>query len=180
MQTVVATVCKQFTFDSAHQLPGHKGKCANLHGHTYKLEIFLRDLLVTEAGSSDEGFVADFGDISSWYKRELEPNLDHRFLNDMLWLDRGYPTWGPAVTAKEWGVTQEEATGLMIGHGYQEMRTTAENMCAWLFQYIRSRAPFGDKMMAIRLWETPTGYAEVDINSFPPEEPEIDAHGDVV
>lgn len=36
------SVCKIFTFDAAHQLVGHKGKCSNLHGHTYKLEVVLK------------------------------------------------------------------------------------------------------------------------------------------
>ena len=29
-------------FSSAHQLRGYKGKCENLHGHNYKIEIFAR------------------------------------------------------------------------------------------------------------------------------------------
>ena len=29
-------------FSSAHQLRGYKGKCENLHGHNYKVEIFAR------------------------------------------------------------------------------------------------------------------------------------------
>ena len=27
-------------FSSAHQLRGYKGKCENLHGHNYKIEIY--------------------------------------------------------------------------------------------------------------------------------------------
>ena len=30
---------KQFTFDMAHMLDGHDGKCQNLHGHTYILQV---------------------------------------------------------------------------------------------------------------------------------------------
>ena len=29
-------------FSSAHQLRGYKGKCENLHGHNYKIEIYSR------------------------------------------------------------------------------------------------------------------------------------------
>jgi len=29
-------------FSSAHQLRGYKGKCENLHGHNYKIEIYAR------------------------------------------------------------------------------------------------------------------------------------------
>lgn len=36
-------ITKIFTFDSSHMLDGHDGKCQNLHGHTYKLEITVSD-----------------------------------------------------------------------------------------------------------------------------------------
>src|SRR5258705_13924205 len=29
-------------FSSAHQLRGYKGKCENLHGHNYRIEIYAR------------------------------------------------------------------------------------------------------------------------------------------
>ena len=29
-------------FSSAHQLRGYRGKCENLHGHNYKIEIYAR------------------------------------------------------------------------------------------------------------------------------------------
>ena len=79
-----ATVCKQYTFDAAHQLPGHKGKCANLHGHTYKLEVYIRGEIQHKSGTSDDGFVMDFGDIDAVVRPMIERNLDHKFLNDTL------------------------------------------------------------------------------------------------
>ena len=30
---------KIFTIDCAHKLDWHQGKCQNLHGHTYKIEL---------------------------------------------------------------------------------------------------------------------------------------------
>lgn len=35
------SVTKEFTFDAAHRLMNHKGLCANLHGHTYKVLVTL-------------------------------------------------------------------------------------------------------------------------------------------
>ena len=32
-------ISKEFSFDMAHLLDGHDGKCQNLHGHTYKLQV---------------------------------------------------------------------------------------------------------------------------------------------
>ncbi|HEX3048027.1 MAG TPA: 6-carboxytetrahydropterin synthase, partial [Bacillota bacterium] len=33
---------KQFTFDSAHYLPGYDGKCKNMHGHTWRVEVGIK------------------------------------------------------------------------------------------------------------------------------------------
>jgi 6-pyruvoyltetrahydropterin/6-carboxytetrahydropterin synthase len=65
-------------FDAAHSLPGYKGKCANIHGHTYKVEAVLE-------GPVDEstGFVMDFFDFKKVLSRALE-DLDHRYINDLL------------------------------------------------------------------------------------------------
>ena len=32
---------KLFKFEAAHRLPNHPGKCKNLHGHSYKLEVVV-------------------------------------------------------------------------------------------------------------------------------------------
>lgn len=77
------SITKIFTFDSAHSLPGHKGKCANLHGHTYRLEVTVSRQnggLVT--GGSSEGMVMDFGDLKSIVNTEIIEQADHKMLND--------------------------------------------------------------------------------------------------
>jgi len=40
---VVAT--REFTFDSAYHLPEYPGRCKDLHGRTYKLEVSVEDPL---------------------------------------------------------------------------------------------------------------------------------------
>ena len=35
---------KTFTFEAAHWLPGHTGKCNALHGHTWTVEVELKFL----------------------------------------------------------------------------------------------------------------------------------------
>jgi 6-pyruvoyltetrahydropterin/6-carboxytetrahydropterin synthase len=64
-------------FDAAHSLPGYQGKCANLHGHTYRVE------LVIDGPVGDDGFVLDFYQLKKLLKSALE-ELDHRCLNDIL------------------------------------------------------------------------------------------------
>lgn len=71
-------VTKIFTFDSAHRLDDYIGKCSNLHGHTYKLEVTIK-------GQTDHrGIVVDFGDIKSIVNEQIIGKYDHRFLNDLM------------------------------------------------------------------------------------------------
>jgi 6-pyruvoyltetrahydropterin/6-carboxytetrahydropterin synthase len=76
-------IYKEFSFDSAHYLPnvpeGHK--CKNMHGHTYKLKVFIQ-------GEIDPhlGWIMDFKEL----KDKLAPvidQLDHRLINDIQGLE---------------------------------------------------------------------------------------------
>lgn len=76
------SITKSFTFEAAHQLHKHNGKCARLHGHSYRLEVTVAGELISEGSS--EGMVMDFGDLSKIVDREIIEQWDHRFLNDLL------------------------------------------------------------------------------------------------
>jgi 6-pyruvoyltetrahydropterin/6-carboxytetrahydropterin synthase len=71
-------ITKEFSFDSAHKLDWHSGKCKNLHGHTYKL------MVTVEGELNDNGIVVDFDDIKKAVKSEVLGKLDHAFLNDII------------------------------------------------------------------------------------------------
>ncbi|MEI4830309.1 6-carboxytetrahydropterin synthase QueD [Bacillus sp. FJAT-53711] len=81
------------------------------------------------------GLAIDFGDIKEIWKNEIEIYLDHRYLNETL----------PA------------------------MNTTAENMVVWIFEKMEEALTKGDRQNEykgarvefVRLFETPTSYAEV-------------------
>ena len=79
------SVTKIFKFDAAHFLPEHKGKCADIHGHTYRLEVTVArtDGDVVASGSS-AGMVLDFGDLKEIVQREIIEKVDHKMLNDVL------------------------------------------------------------------------------------------------
>ena len=64
-------------FSSAHQLRGYKGKCENLHGHNYKIEIFARG-----AELNNIGLLIDFGDLKT-AADEIVNYLDHRNINEL-------------------------------------------------------------------------------------------------
>jgi len=75
-----ALVTKSFRFESAHSLPGHQGKCANLHGHSYTLEVTLRGAIKDAPGESDHGMVMDFSDLGAIVKHSIIDRLDHQEL----------------------------------------------------------------------------------------------------
>lgn len=81
-QLPIAEVTKTFRFESSHQLYGHNGKCARVHGHSYIVELTLRGNLIQEGSS--EGMVVDFGDIKHVWFKLIDSVLDHAHLNDVL------------------------------------------------------------------------------------------------
>ena len=64
-------------FAAAHQLRGYKGKCENLHGHNYKLEIYARGRKLDNIG-----LLIDFGDLKK-AANEIVTYFDHRNLNEL-------------------------------------------------------------------------------------------------
>lgn len=64
-------------FSSAHQLRGYRGKCENLHGHNYKIEIFARGRELDHIG-----LLVDFGELKE-AADEVVQYLDHRNINEL-------------------------------------------------------------------------------------------------
>ena len=64
-------------FSSAHQLRGYKGKCENLHGHNYKIEIYARGRELDNIG-----LLVDFGELKQ-AADEVVQYLDHRNINEL-------------------------------------------------------------------------------------------------
>ncbi len=62
-------------FDSAHFLSGYNGKCANLHGHRWKIEVTVSEKQLQTAGQQ-RGMVIDFGDLKKAV-REIADDFDH-------------------------------------------------------------------------------------------------------
>jgi 6-pyruvoyltetrahydropterin/6-carboxytetrahydropterin synthase len=73
-------------FSAAHRLQGYKGKCEELHGHNYRVEVEL-----SVSGLDDIGLGMDFQEIKSCLD-EILKGLDHRFLNEVPPFDRDNPS----------------------------------------------------------------------------------------
>jgi 6-pyruvoyltetrahydropterin/6-carboxytetrahydropterin synthase len=79
------TAKKIFTFDAAHFLPGYVGKCANMHGHTYRLEITVSRVNAgSKIESSNEGMIVDFAELACMVKDTILDQVDHKVLNEVF------------------------------------------------------------------------------------------------
>ena len=77
------TICRNFSFDSAHFLPFHEGKCKNLHGHGFQLEIELQGREIKQEGP-ETGMIMDFGILKEKVNAKIIDVLDHHCINDVL------------------------------------------------------------------------------------------------
>jgi 6-pyruvoyltetrahydropterin/6-carboxytetrahydropterin synthase len=67
----------EHTSAAGHALRHYKGKCENVHGHNYRVQVVIRgDKL------DDAGLLADFVELKRLLRDISEP-LDHVFLNDI-------------------------------------------------------------------------------------------------
>ncbi len=73
-------------FSSAHNLRGYKGKCEELHGHNWKVEI-----TASKSGLDKIGFVLDFKYLKMKLNKVLE-KLDHTYLNKIPYFKKANPT----------------------------------------------------------------------------------------
>lgn len=134
-------IAKEFSFDMAHMLDGHDGKCQNLHGHTYKLQVEVTGNLHLDGAK--RGMVMDYSDLKAMVKQHILDPMDHAFIYDLQ-------------SEKETKVAQLLMDLDSKVYGIPS-RTTAEEMAKYMFEKL---ANVGLPVSLIRLWETPTSYCE--------------------
>lgn len=139
-------VTKEVTFDSAHMLSNYGGKCRNLHGHTYKLQVSVEGPIAAEG--NEEYMVTDFNNLKSVLNTVTEC-FDHAiiFSDDHL--------RGEAENALlEWA--QKYSMNYIILPG-------AKSTSEYIASYIKAQVEYAypTKSVSVKLWETPTSFAEV-------------------
>ena len=73
-------------FAAAHQLKMVTQKCENLHGHNWKVEVFVSGKDVNKYG-----VLIDFGEIKKHLSAILD-TLDHKFLNEIDFFKTSNPS----------------------------------------------------------------------------------------
>jgi len=73
-------------FAAAHQLTMVGSKCENMHGHNWKIEVY-----VTGEDTDDAGVLMDFGIVKK-HVREIMSMLDHKYLNELDYFQHSQPS----------------------------------------------------------------------------------------
>lgn len=65
-------------FEASHNLLNYDGDCANLHGHSYRL-----DVEVTGDKLTSSGMICDFKLLKKAIKKTTD-QFDHKYINDIM------------------------------------------------------------------------------------------------
>ncbi len=128
----------------AHALENYPGKCRHIHGHTYILHVSVSGKILDQRGAPLDGMIADFTDIKQWVKSEVIETFDHALVlrqnsehANMNWSELNW-------------------TRILLT-SYQP---TCENIMLDIRDRLIKRIPTGLELVQLRLYETPTSYAE--------------------
>lgn len=164
MSRYCLAITKEYTWDCAHMLANHEGLCKNIHGHTYKMEVTVARInndedkynaVITDSGHPAEGMVTDFKHLKEIVKGEIVDKLDHAMIINMYSADP----------------CEQEVYKLLEKYGKKIYpvcyRPTAENMAmsfARKIDYMLREKNLGLTVLKVRLYETPTSYADYILN----------------
>ena len=141
-------VTKEVTFDSAHMLSNYKGKCGNLHGHTYRLQVTVDQPLQTEG--NEECMVMDFNTL-----KKAVDFVTEAFDHAIIFSDAGYRSEAENALidwADKYGMNYT-----IISAG----KSTSECIAAEIKARIACALPIVEMgCITVRIWETPISFAE--------------------
>ena len=79
-------VCVEHTFAAGHALRNYRGKCENVHGHNYRVQVSAEGPELNSIG-----LLFDFTELKRAL-RETSEYLDHQFINDLKPFDEINPS----------------------------------------------------------------------------------------
>ena len=126
------------SFDSAHFLKGYEGKCSNIHGHRWTVEVTVSGPLRTEG--QERGMLLDFG-ILKKAVRSAADRFDHALIYER-----------DSLREKTLEALREENFRLIE----VPFRPTAENFARFFAEDLTA---IGLPVRAVTVWETPDNCA---------------------
>ncbi len=140
-------ITKEITFDSAHMLSDYSGKCNNLHGHTYKLQVTIESEV-----SQKTNMILDFNELKDVLNETVMKNFDHA----LIFSGADFRERAEEELLK-WAIAYNKRCFIL-----KSGKTTCENMTPIIRDMIQNYLSFGykDAKVSVKLWETPTSFAE--------------------
>ena len=123
-------------FDAAHRLLDYRGKCVNVHGHTWMVEVGVE---VDVSQMSEVGFAIDFGDLKHIVKGVLE-EYDHAILLS------AHDTLSQQV---------KDSTRIIVLEGNPTAENLAIRILKDLRQELRERELSNISVVEVTVWESP-------------------------
>ena len=121
-------------FDSAHFLKGYNGKCSNIHGHHWSVEIIVGSDVLNE-DEQTRGMIVDFSQLKKDL-RELTDALDHSLI-----IEKG------SLKDKTMEALKEEDFRIVE----LDIRPTAENLARYFYELMSGR---GYRVIEATVYET--------------------------
>jgi len=138
-------ITKKIEIDMAHRLPNHEGKCKNLHGHRYVIEVGVEGDVILGEERNDEGMVIDFGELKKILGRVIDEPFDH----SLTLYDKD-----------EFKNVFDELRKSGQNINYVSFVPTAENLAKYWFELLSPMLLDKKiKLKFVRVWETPTSTA---------------------
>ncbi len=138
-------ITKQFFFEAGHALYGYDGKCRNVHGHSYQLDVTVVGKPIDQENHVKRGMVIDFGDLKAIVKEEIVDLFDHATV-----FNKNTPHLELALELKKRGHSV-----LLVDY-----QPTSEMMLIDFAERIRKKLPSDIRLHSLKLRETGTSYAE--------------------
>lgn len=138
-------ITKQFSFETGHALYGYDGKCKNVHGHSYKLNVTVIGTPISDTSNVKYGMVIDFGDLKRIVKAEIVDKFDHATV-----FNKNTPH---VELARE--LENRDHSVILVDY-----QPTSENMVIDFAEKIKKHLPSNIQLFSLKLQETETSFAE--------------------
>ncbi len=138
-------ITKEFTFETGHALHGYDGLCKNVHGHSYKLSVTVKGQPINDPTHVKNGMVIDFSDLKKIVREEIVYPFDHATVLNI------------STPHKDLADEMEKRGHKILRVNYQP---TSEMMVIDFAEKIKMRLPANIALVALKLRETETSFAE--------------------
>lgn len=135
MYTLQTNAC----FDSAHFLKGYEGKCSNIHGHRWMVEVTVASEDVEKEGQI-RGMIVDFKTLKNDLK-SLADELDHKLIIEEGSLKEKTKE---ALLSEEFSIVEVP------------FRPTAENLAKYFYDEMEDK---NYQVVLVKVYETPNNCA---------------------